>query len=159
MTRIDPCPRCRRRNRGEARFCAGCGLSLASGVDGTCRPGRTRHPEPLAAPAGYERVSGAADLYYAQSSAWGGERLSPAENIGLTLFNAGYPLCRVELRISDAAGDGAWEDVCETAELPRGVPVQIELASWRMPEGVQRVRVALKDAEYSQPEENVRWDR
>lgn len=104
-------------------------------------------------------MSGAADVYHAQSSAWGGKRLSPAENIGLTLFNAGYPLCRVELRLSDATGDGAWEEVCEVAELPRGVPVQLELASWRMPEGVHRVRVALKDAEYSQPEENVRWDR
>lgn len=160
VSQIDRCPRCQRRNRSEARYCAGCGLSLAPGVDGTHRAGRTRHPEPLAAPEGFERVGGSADLYCMQSSAWGGGRVSPAENIALSVFNAGFALREVVLRLADAEGiDGGWSETCEVGELPRGARVSVEVASWRMGEGVGRLRVSLESAEYSPPEETVRWDR
>lgn len=86
--------------------------------------------------------------------------MSPAENIALSVFNAGFALREVVLRLADAEGiDGGWSETCEVGELPRGARVSVEVASWRMGEGVGRLRVSLESAEYSPPEETVRWDR
>ena len=148
------CPRCRQTNLNVARFCGQCGLSLEPGVEGKREAGRVRHPDPLVIPDGCERIINAADVYYRTESAWGGRRLSGTENIGVILYNVGYPLREVVLMVRGYDGEGselfAVEQVVD--ELPRGDRVTVEIASYEIPSPPERLSVALVSAEFVQIE-------
>ena len=148
------CPRCRQSNPDVARFCGRCGLSLEPGVDGKREAGWVRHPDPLVIPEGCERIANAADLYYRTESAWGGRRLSGTENIGVILYNVGYPLCEAVLLVRGSDSEGnelfAVEQVAD--ELPRGERVTVEIASYEIPSPPERLSVALVSAEFVQIE-------
>lgn len=143
------CPRCGNVNRGVARYCAQCGLALSAGESGSREAGRVARPDALAVPEGYARVERSADLYYRLESAWGGRRLLDTENIGLVVFNAGYPLRHVLLRVRSGGGArGTYEGAYTAAVVPTGVPTLIEIPSWDMPTSVSNVTVELAGAEF-----------
>lgn len=149
------CPRCRSDNRGPARFCAHCGLSLTSSLNGTNEPGKIRHPQPLPAPAGFAPVTDAADLFYKLESAWGGQRVLDTENIGLLIFNAGYPLREVTIRATAESVSDAKPFAAEyaIAELTRGKSVRLEISSWEMPDSVKTPAIRLGSAEFGMDEQ------
>ncbi|TWT40379.1 hypothetical protein RAS1_40870 [Phycisphaerae bacterium RAS1] len=144
------CPRCRADNVDVAQFCARCGLSLQTEGGGPPGPGRVRHPQPLAAPEGAIRCRFACDLYFTFGSSWGGPLVLGCETIGLRLFNAGYDLTDVSVRI-DALGDKGEAVISTTREiglLPRGGEAVLELPSYDLSEPVREVTVALTGAKY-----------
>lgn len=151
------CPRCQAANRDTARFCAECGMALEAGVDGTHRAGRVRHPRPAAVPAGMVPVEQAAQLYAAWESALGGPALIGTEGLRVTVFNAGYALEDVTLRVTGCGRDSqtAFSQDCEIADLPHGGQVQIEIPSYDLAEPVRTLRVVLVAAGFGQPESDA----
>jgi hypothetical protein len=144
------CPRCGEANRREARFCAGCGLSLALGIDGTRSPGRVGQPRARAAPAGFAQCDGSADLYCRWSSSWGGEALAGTEPLDVDVFNGGYGLSEVRLRVRglDESGSELFAIDKEIERLPSGETVRIEVPSWELPAAAPAWSVALVSARY-----------
>lgn len=144
------CPRCGVQNPPVARFCGRCGLTLTVGIDGTQRAGRVRHARPLPVPEGYLPCQDAADLYYRRESALGGAPLLATEGLKLLVFNAGYPLRDVVLRISGWDKDDAelFALERELAELPAGKPVALEIPSYELPAPQKSLRVELASAEF-----------
>jgi hypothetical protein len=136
-----------------ARFCACCGLPLTAGIDGTRRPGLIAHPTPLPPPenAGWQRVADAADLYFRLESAWGGQRVLDTENIGLLIFNAGYPLQEIVVNVTPAADAGAEPFAADyqIPALPRGQSTSVEIPSWEMRSAMEEVQVRLVSAEFA----------
>jgi hypothetical protein len=146
------CPRCQSANRAAAKFCARCGLSLETGVDGTRRAGRLRDARPLPAPPGLVPVEGAANLYFRWESAFGGEPVLGTEGVQVLLFNAGYSLRNVLLDVRGDGRDGAEVFAVEqpVAELPRGGRAAFEVGSYLIPAALRVVRVALVSAEFAE---------
>ncbi len=144
------CPRCRADNRPQARFCARCGLSLSPSPGGSLVPGRVRHPEALPAPEGFSPCGDAANLYFRWESAWGGSPLLGTESLRVTLFNGGYPLSAVVLRLEGRDGTGAEVFAIEhTAEqLSRGQEMNIEIPSYEIPAPAQELAVSLISAAF-----------
>lgn len=141
------CPDCGARNLAVAQFCARCGSAIAVGP---ATVGRAPHPSPAPVPEGYRRCGQATDLYYRVGSAWGGERLLGTENIGIYLFNAGYPLQEVRLRVDglDAGGKAVFSVEPAVERLPPGEVVWIEIPSYEIAEPAEELRVTLVSAEY-----------
>jgi hypothetical protein len=148
--RLD-CPRCRTANPEAARFCRQCGLALVRGSDGALLgPGRVQHPQPLTAPAGFQALEGAADLYFRMKAAWGGQVLSSTEPLTITGFNAGYPLVAVKILVRGEGPDGATV-FCTRHELerwPRGQTVTLEIPSWELPDEPHKLSLALDSADF-----------
>ncbi len=73
------------------------------------------------------------------------------EPLGLSLYNGGFTLRSVVLKITgtDAAGRSAVNVEKTIEELPRGVRVTIEVPSYDISEPLRDVRVALVSAEYA----------
>ncbi|MFQ5423089.1 MAG: hypothetical protein ACE5F9_03830 [Phycisphaerae bacterium] len=149
-----PCPRCRFANRSEARFCARCGLTLdlVPGLPRTA--GHVKHPQPEAVPEQFERCNAAEDLYFRWKAAWGNGTFLGTEPIALTLFNAGYPLESVELKVEGTDGDGttAFAVVLQTPALPRGRQVGLEVSSYELSRPVDGLTVSLVSAEFGSEE-------
>jgi hypothetical protein len=148
------CPRCHASNRSIARFCARCGLALEVGVDGTCRAGRIRHPQPLTPAGDYRLCVAAAYLYYRSESALGGEALLGTEGVSVFMFNGGYPLRDVVLELHGEGKDGkallAMEQTL--AELPRGEEVSFEIPSYELAAPLARLVITLASAEFASAE-------
>ena len=144
------CPRCGTDNPEVARFCRQCGLVLIRGADGLLGAGRLQHPEPLPVPDGYEPVQDAQDLYFHWEAAWGGEVLLGTETLALRMFNAGYPLAAVLLRVhgEDENGKVVFTAEKEIGSWPRGGEVTLEIASWEMPAPARKLVVALASADF-----------
>jgi hypothetical protein len=144
------CPRCFAANPDVARYCRQCGLLLVAGTSGFLGAGQVAHPAPLEAPVGYERFENARDLFYHWEAAWGGQVLLGTETLGVTLFNAGYPLAEVVLRLEgeNDAGGKVFEVRRELASWPRGEPIKLEIASWELPDRARRLRLTLVSAQF-----------
>ena len=145
------CPRCDRANRGEARFCAHCGLPLFDEHGGPVRGGRLRHPYPEPPPAGFEPCADAVELYWRSESSFGGQRLIGTEGIGVKLFNGGYPLKEATflIRGQDRNGREVFAGEFDARVLPRGREVTIEVPSYELPDSIRSVRVSLKSAAFA----------
>lgn len=144
------CPRCGHAIRAAARFCGGCGLALVYLGEQVESAVRLPHPAPLAAPGGFQPCEGAPNLRVAVRHAWGGEALLDTEPCAVHVFNAGYDLRDVKLRIAgvDAAGREAFVVEREVASLPRGREEVLELASWEL-SPAERLTVRLVDASFA----------
>lgn len=144
------CPRCRVENVDVAQYCGRCGLSLQTDGGGPPGPGRVRHPQPLPPPAGAQRCRFACDLYFTYCSSWGGPLVLGCETISLRLFNAGYDLTDVTVRIDALRADGR-EVISTTRDiglLPRGGSAQLEVPSYDLSDPVHEVNVYLTAAHY-----------
>jgi len=139
---------CGRENPGFARFCQTCGKALVATMNSA---GRAFHPAALGPPVEMTAVERAAHLFVAVESAWGGGPLIGTEPLQLVLFNGGYALRTAVLQIDafDRAGQRVFGVEKVAVDIPRGGRVAIEVASYEIPEPVQRVRVSLVSAEYA----------
>ncbi|HVP11590.1 MAG TPA: zinc ribbon domain-containing protein [Phycisphaerae bacterium] len=144
---IRKCPRCSARNHQEALFCARCGLSLAGEVGEAAgsAPLALRHPDPLQAPPGFRPADGIADLFFRWEAAWGGAMLLGTETIAVIMFNGGYPLEDVVLRIRglDLGRREAFSKEHALAALPRGRQVTIEVPSYELSAPANDIAVSL----------------
>lgn len=142
------CGECGAGNLPVAHFCSQCGQPLDASPQTV---GRIRHPSPAAIPAGFEKCQLAADLYFRVGSAWGGTRLLGTENLGISIFNAGYSLKHVELRVEglDRQGRRVFDFLQKLSESPRRAEMSFEVPSYEISEAPDRVVVHLVSAEYS----------
>lgn len=141
------CRDCGARNLAMAQFCARCGSAIAVGP---ATVGRAPHPNPAPVPEGYRRCGQATDLYYRVGSAWGGSRLLGTENVGISLFNAGYPLENARLRVDglDDSGKRLFSVEPSVEFLPQGEAVEVEIPSYEITEPAEELNVTLVSAEY-----------
>jgi len=144
------CPRCHTSNPSVARFCRNCGLVLEVGARGVLGAGRAPHPQPLAQPGEYEPIESAVDLYCHWEAVGGGPPLLGTESLMLTVFNGGYDLDNVVLRIRGCHADGRELMAVERAvqEWSRGALVSLELPSYELPDAIDSLRVELVQAEF-----------
>ena len=113
-------------------------------------PGRAPHRNPLPAPAGFERMANATDLYYRWEAASGGAPLLGTETLAIKVFNGGYDLTQVRLAVrgeDDAARELVTVEL-ESEHWPRGSEMQFEVPSYELPEPVHRVAVELVRADF-----------
>lgn len=146
----DACPRCQTENRGVARFCGSCGLTLEPGVGGSHEAGRVRHPRPAELPPGFIPCGDAAQLYFRWESSLGGDALIGTEGLKVTLFNAGYALEQAVFSVRGEGRDGAvvLEQEYTLESLPRGREVAIEVPSYELSEPMRVLKVALVSAQF-----------
>lgn len=151
------CPRCQTSIRGEARFCAKCGLPLTTEDGVISRAGYIRHRYPIPPSPGYEAFESGIDLYYRFESAWGGQRLLDTEGIGLVLLNGGYGLQDVVVRVEgrNASGRTLFDGEYAVPELPRGKETTVEVPSYDVPEPVGALFVSLVSASFAPATEEV----
>lgn len=144
------CPRCRSANRSEAKFCAGCGLSLDFVPGEAPRAGTIRHPRPKNAPDGFERCGGADDLYFRWKSAWGSGTFLGTEPIAVSVFNGGYPLESVDLKVTGTDGEGktAFDVGMRVSALSHGETAEIEVPSYEYSTPASTINVSLVSAEF-----------
>lgn len=144
------CPRCSTANPDAARYCRQCGLALTAGPGGFLGAGRVGHSDPLEAPAGFQPLADAPDLFFQCESAWGGAVLLGTETLALKAFNAGYPLADVKLRVrgEDAGGGTVFAVEREIARWRRGKMITLEIASWELPAPAAKLVLALVTAEF-----------
>jgi len=144
------CPRCNTDNVEAARFCRHCGLALTLGADGALGAGRVLHPNALCPPHAAKPVGAAADLHYWSEVVGGGAPLLGTESLAVHLFNGGYPLANVALRVCGRGRAG--EPVCTMtpvlAEWPRGRTETIEIPSWELSGPLMTLTVELVGADF-----------
>jgi hypothetical protein len=145
------CPRCGTAGPPAARFCSRCGL-LLHGADGELvQAGRAAHPEPLDVPDGMQPIPGTEALFWRWEAAGGGQRLLGTEPLDVAMFNAGYALAAVQIRIVGMREDGAevlrTERTC--ARLERGESCTLEVPSWELKDLVRALRVEFVSAEFA----------
>jgi hypothetical protein len=145
-----PCPRCSTANPDGARYCRQCGLPLLAGSAGFLGAGWVRHSSPLPAPEGFEPFESGADLYVRAEAAWGGAVLVGTEGLTVTVFNGGYALAQVTVRLrgEDEAGGAVFALEREITAWPRGAAVKLEVASWELPGPAAKLRASLVAAEF-----------
>jgi hypothetical protein len=145
------CPRCSRSNPDVARFCRHCGLVLKLGARGPLGPGHVPHPEPAAVPSGFEPIAGSENLYFHWTALGGGRPLLGTEPLALQVINVGYGLREVVLRVtgSDENGRALCTLEREIAEWLFGVEVDLEIASYELPDRVRALQVELVQAEFA----------
>lgn len=141
------CSECGAGNLAVAHFCGKCGRPLDNSPQTV---GRVAHPTPAAVPSGFQRCDQTADLHYRLGSAWGGARLLATENVGVTVFNAGYALRRIELVVEglDARGKSLFRLRQTLDRLPRRSEMAFEVPSYELADGTANLRVELVSAEY-----------
>ena len=138
--------------QGTARFAEQGTLDTASRPNGQAvrSTGAVRHPDPLSAPEDFRACEEVPDLYYRWEAAWGGTMLVGTETIAVIVFNGGYPLEEVVLKIRGLGVDG--EEIFsieETVdELPRGKKVTIEVPSYELPAPASDIAVTLLSGSY-----------
>lgn len=148
------CPRCRTWNPDVARFCRNCGLGLEIGAEGVLGAGRAPHPDPLPCPDGFGPLLQAAHLYFRWEATGGGTPLLGTEPLALSLFNGGYELRQVVLRVcgTDRKGQPVFQLDREIEEWPRGQLVPLEIPSYELPDRVHGLHVELISAEFGEQE-------
>jgi len=115
----------------------------------TC--GRVPHPSPLTAPPGFHRCEGAADLFFHTEASGGGSVLLGTEGFDVTVFNGGYPLASVVLKVDGRSADEQplFSVELSSERLPRGEQVILEVPSYEISEPASDLSVALVSAEYA----------
>jgi hypothetical protein len=146
------CPRCSTANPEVARFCGNCGLGLTLGPGGMLGAGQAPHPEPLPPPHEFLPIQWAANLYYYPEAAGGGPPLLGTEPLELSVFNAGYDLAQVVLRVSGTgeAGQPLFAVTRDLEEWRRGETARLEIPSYELPGPVATVIVEFVQAEFAQ---------
>jgi len=101
-------------------------------------------------PTGYVRCGDAVDLYVHSQSAWGDDPIIGTEPLAVRVFNRGYGLVQVRLRLRafDQQGVVLADLEREIEELPRGTTMMVEIPSYELPHPVTRVEVSLISAEF-----------
>lgn len=142
------CPHCGVSNLSVAHFCARCGQPLGAGPN---TAGRARHPSPLAPPEGFRRCERATDLYFQTEAPSGGQRLLDTEGVKVLLFNGGYSLCEVVVRVEGLDDEGMTQFSVDQSvdELPRGREKTFEIPSYAISRPTNRLAVTLVRAKYS----------
>ena len=145
------CPRCSTANPDVARYCGNCGLGLKLGLGGVLGAGGAPHPEPLTPPEGFLPIQGAANLYYCMEAAGGGRPLLGTEALEFSVFNGGYGLALVALRVcgEDHSGQPLFVVTREIDEWRRGQMMRLEVPSYELPGPVAAVRVEFVEAEFA----------
>ena len=113
-------------------------------------PGKVPDPRALPIPAGFVPCGDAADLFLRSESAWGDAPIIGTEPLAVSVFNRGYGLTEVRLRIRafDAGGRVLADLEREIAELPRGTTTVVEIPSYELPHPATRVEASLVSAEF-----------
>jgi hypothetical protein len=126
-------------------------LLLAQGDTGLLGAGNGPHPEPLAPPDGFEPIQNSENLHYSWSATSGGERLLGTEPVAVRIWNGGYDLAEVALRIRGLEQSGLEIFRAERAvtSWPRGSEVKLEIASWEIPDPVHALHVELLRAQFA----------
>ncbi|MBX3395684.1 MAG: hypothetical protein KF841_09985 [Phycisphaerae bacterium] len=141
------CAECNERNAATAQFCRYCGRSLDAAVSSA---GRASHPNPIRPPDGFCPVECAADLHYRMESVSGGPTLIGTESMRVVLWNAGYALRDVVIRV--IGRDEAWQLAVDVEKsvttVARGQEVRIEVPSYDIELPVKSHRVSLVSAEF-----------
>ena len=80
----------------------------------------------------------------------GGSVLLSTESLSLTLFNGGYALANVVLRLrgTDADGHEVYSIEQSVEALPRDDEVMMEIPSYELPAPAQSMVISLVSAEY-----------
>ncbi len=167
------CPQCKTRNHADARFCGRCGLPLVDGAiaprpalvpteqmdgidlaaaDVALPPDAKTWPVPLAAPDGFRQCANYRDLYSRWEAAWGGAMLLGSETLVVVLYNTGYPLEQVVVKIvgEDHHGEAVFNKEHEVDSLPRGQEVTIEVPSYELSSPASDIKVALLSGRYAE---------
>ena len=145
------CPRCSTANPDMARFCRNCGLGLELGLVGVLGAGQAPHPEPLSPPDGFQPIQRAANLYFCAEAAGGGRPLLGTEALELSVFNGGYSLVLVVLRVTGAgeSGQPLFAVTREIDDWRRGVMTRLEIPSYELPGPVAAVSVEFMEAGFA----------
>ena len=148
------CPSCGGYLRPTKKTCTHCGLGLEVGPEGVLGAGRAPTTDPLPGPEDFQPVQHAANLYFRWEAIGGGVPLLGTESLALLLFNGGYDLAHVDLRV---VGTGKTRRTLCTIdrtieEWRRGEQVQLEIPSYELPDRVQALYVELRSAEFGRPE-------
>lgn len=141
------CGECSGRNVGAGDFCRHCGKPLNPAHS---TAGRAVHSAPLPVPSAMSPVENAANLFFRIESAYGGPILIGTESLGIILFNGGFELRSVVIRVEGRSKNGARVlDLEKTIDhLPRGRETSVEVPSYDIHEPLHGVRVSLVSAEY-----------
>ncbi len=144
------CPRCRTLNPDVAHYCRQCGLRLEVAGGAVAGAGRIRHPNPLVSAEATAAVAGAAHLHYGRQPVGGGTPLLGTEPLELTVFNGGYDLANVVLRVrgDGEAGRSLFALMREIETLARGQAVRLEIPSYELPGPLHALHVELVSAEF-----------
>jgi hypothetical protein len=144
------CPRCRTLNPDVARFCRRCGLSLQAPDGRAATAGRLPHPDPLKPPGAAFPIQDSRDLFFCCEVVGGGKQLLGTEPVVITVFNGGYGLTSVALRVRGLGEDGQplFAIVRDIETLLRGQSVELEIPSYELPGPVQSLHVDFLRAEF-----------
>lgn len=145
------CPRCDRVNPSVARYCGRCGLALAVGAgDGN----GVRHARPAERPVppdGFVACPNSEALHYCCESESGGRPLLWTESLIVRLFNSGPTLRGLSVRVVGVGEDGreVFSVVREADVLGHGEERPVSVASYEVPEPIDRIMVLLQTADVS----------
>lgn len=147
------CPRCKVVSPPLARYCRHCGLRLIMATDGLLGAGALPHPEPLQPPTNAEPIVNAQDTYFTWGASGGAAPLLGTEPLEITVYNAGYDLADVTLKIEGLGRDA---QPCMAIERTlehwrRDESARLEIASWELPDRIDALRVTLVRAEFDAP--------
>ena len=148
------CPRCRTLNPDVAHYCRQCGLRLEVAGGAVAGAGRIRHPNPLVSAAATTAVAGEAHLHFGWQPVGGGAPLLSTEALELTVFNGGYDLANVVLRVrgDGDAGQPLFAITRDIEMLARGQAASLEIPSYELPGPLHTLHVELVSAEFGAQE-------
>jgi hypothetical protein len=91
-------------------------------------------------------VDGVPDVFFRWEAAWGGAMLLGTETIAVILFNGGYPLEDVVLKVCglDPGGHEVFATEHALAALPRGTHVTVEVPSYELSAPASDLAVLLE---------------
>jgi hypothetical protein len=101
-------------------------------------------------PAGYDPVRSATDLYFRWESAWGGPAILGTEGLAVRVFNTGYALQDVMIRLhgTDARGSTLFTREERVPTLLQGAEAVLEVPSYELAVPAHQVAVSLLSAEF-----------
>lgn len=89
-------------------------------------------------------------MYYRWKSAWGSGTFLGTEPIAVSLFNGGYPLESVDLKVTGRDGEGTtvFDVGMQVNALAHGETVEIEVPSYEYSTSAATINVSLVSAEF-----------
>jgi hypothetical protein len=132
-----------------ARFCGACGLALPPELE--CGDaGRVSDPRALPVPSGFTPCVESADLFYRWESAWGDQPMLGTEPLAIQIFNRGYDLAAIQLRLRvfDQSDACMLEVERPIDQLKRGMTTTVEVHSYELARPAVRVEACLISADF-----------